>query len=287
MKTRLAWVGLFLSLYGYVNAQDGNFHLDKEYKVNAAGIISLTSSDGKIYITGSTRTTAHVKIDREIVTKGLTFGHEEFSVDVAEENGNLTIKEHSNSVSVGMVGYRTEKYSIHIEAPEGVNLQIKGDDGDLWIKNVKGSISLDMDDADVDLAGCSGDKFSFKMDDGKIKMDTGKGTLDIDADDTDIEIRNANFTKLDANIDDGDLIIETSLADNGEYSIDAQDGLVSMTITKGGGKFNIRHDDGRVTTEGDFKIQEDSDRRTMMTLATGTAKVDIRTDDARVKLMQR
>ena len=88
-------------------------------------------------------------------------------------------------------------------------------------------------------------------------------------------------------VDDGDLIIETSLADDGTYFIDAQDGLVSLAITKGGGKFDVRHDDARVITEGDFKITEDAEDRTRLTLANGVAKVDIRADDARVRLMKR
>ena len=46
-----------------------------------------------------------------------------------------------------------------------------------------------------------------------------------------------------SHVDDGDLVIETSLSDNGDYFIDAQDGLISLTITKGGGNFDIRHDD--------------------------------------------
>ncbi|HRI78151.1 MAG TPA: DUF4097 family beta strand repeat-containing protein [Cyclobacteriaceae bacterium] len=287
MKALSSIVIILLTACGIASAQEGNFHLDKEYKMNASGTVKLKASDAKIYITGSSRLTAHVTIDREITTKGLTFGHDEFSVEVSENEGNLEIIEHSNSVSVGMVGYRYEKYTISIEAPQGSSLIVRGDDGDLWIKNVDGSISLDLDDADVELTGCSGSKFDFRMDDGKINMDEAKGSLDLSADDTDVNIRNASFNHVDAKLDDGDLIIETSLDDNGEYFIDAQDGMVSMSITKGGGRFEVRHDDGRVTTEGDFKVVEDSENRTRMTLASGTAKVNIRTDDARVKLIKR
>ena len=250
MKIMISIFCLFFASAIVAKAQEGNFHLDKEYKINASGVIKLHASDAKVYITGSARTTAHVKIDREITTKGFTFGHEEFGVEVSEENGNLDIREHSSSVSVGIVGYYHEKYTINIEAPQGSSLVVKGDDGDYLIKNIDGSISLDLDDADVELAGCSGNKFDFRM-------------------------------------DDGDLIIETSLSDHGEYHIDAQDGMVSFTVTRGGGRFNIRHDDGRVSTQGDFNIEEDSEHRTRLTLASGVANVDIRTDDARVRLIKK
>ncbi len=287
MKPILSVFGLLLAISTIAQTKEGDFHLDKEYKISPAGTIKLNSSDAKVYITGSNRLGTHVKIDREVTTKGLTFGHDEFSVDVSEENGNLVIREHSNSVSIGVVGYYNEKYSIHIEAPEGASLLVKGDDGDYWITNMDGAISLDLDDADVELTQCTGSKFEFKLDDGEIKMDEGKGHLEIQADDSDIEIRNANFTYVEAKVDDGDLIMETSLSDNGEYFIDAQDGLVSFSVTKGGGKFDIRHDDGRVVTDGNFSTVEDSEDHTRLTLANGAAKVDIRADDARVRLTSR
>ncbi len=287
MKSILSIFFFIMAFSAFGQNKEGNFHLDQEYKISPMGTIKLKSSDGKVYITGSKRSNAHVKIDREVVTKGLTFGHEEFSVDVTENSGDLEIRELSNSVSVGMIGYRSEKYTIHIEAPEGMSLLVKGDDGDYWIKNINGAISLHVDDGDIELTQCSGNKFDFRLDDGEITMDEGNGSLDIDADDADVEIKNATFTTVHANVDDGDLIIETSLADNGTYFIDAQDGLVSMAITKGGGKFDVRHDDARVITEGDFKIVEDTEDRTRLTLASGEANVDIRADDARVRLMKR
>ncbi len=288
MKSIISVFCMFLSFSVAAQNIDGKFHLDKEYNLSSTGTVELNCSDAKVDITGSTRKTAHVKIDREVSTKGIVFGgHDEFSVDVTEQSGDLEIRERSNSVSIGMIGYHYEKYTITIEAPEGTSLKVKGDDGDYWIKNINGAISLQLDDADVDLAQCSGSKFLFRLDDGDITMDEGKGSLELTGDDSDVKIKNANFTFIDAKVDDGDLIIETSIADNGEYFIDAQDGLISFTITKGGGKFDIHHDDGRVITEGQFTTEEDSENRTKLMLASGTAKVDIRADDARVKLIKR
>ena len=272
-------------LLGQTNT--GDFHLDKEYTIGPVGAVKLRSSDAYVLITGSTRKNAHVKIDRIVNTKGMTLGEEEFNVDVIAENGDIEINEHSHSKSVAFVGYHDEKYTILIEVPESTNLFVKGDDGDYLITNVDGAISLDLDDADIELSQCSGTKFEFRMDDGDIKMDEGKGSIQITGDDSDIEIKNGKFTSLNAKLDDGDMIIETSLADNGEYFIDAQDGLVYFVVTKGGGKFDIHHEDGRISTEGDFSTLEKSDNRTSLALANGTAKISIRADDARVRLIKK
>ncbi|HCZ34466.1 MAG TPA: hypothetical protein DHV26_00900 [Cytophagales bacterium] len=266
------------------STKDGEFHLDKEYKLNAKGILKLDASDAKVFITGSSRTTAHVKIDRVVTTKGIVFGDQEFRVDVNDEGGNLSIREYKRGSSVSMVGYHNEKYTITLEVPEGVSLVIDGDDGDYFIKSVHGSIKLDVDDADVQLTGCNGNSFDIKLDDGDLRMDGGRGSLEVNADDADIEIKNASFEKISAEMDDGDFVIETSLAENGSYFIRAQDGLIAMKILGGGGKFEIRHDDTSVNTSGGFEVTERSEDRTRVITANGNARVEIRADDARVRL---
>ena len=286
MKSILAITMLVSVAATAQSSKEGDFHLDKEYTITATGTLELQASDAKVFIVGSPRATAHVKIDREVTTKGLFFGTDEFRVDVTERDGNLSIREHSHSSASGIVGYYNEKYTINLEVPEGVSLMIKGDDGDYFIKTVHGSISLDLDDADVELTECKGNQFNIKLDDGDLRMDRGRGLLEVDADDADIDIKNASFTTIHARVDDGDFIVETTLAENGNYTVYAQDGLVAMRILGGGGRFDIRHDDARVSTEGGFEIVDRSERRTQITTASGTARIDIRADDARIRLVR-
>jgi len=281
IATLLLAVGATVS---FAQNKSQDYHLNKEYKMEAKGTLTLSCSDAKVFITGSSRKTAHVKIDREVNTKGVVFGQEEFRIDIDDSNGNLVIREHSNSTNIGIVGYHYEKYTVNIELPEGASLRINGDDGDYRIESVNGAMDVQLDDGDLDLIACKGSDFKFRIDDGDIRMDEGRGTLEVDADDADIEIQKGNFSTINADLDDGDFIVHTSLSDTGNYFIDSQDGLVALTILGGGGKFDIRHDDGHVSTQGNFSILEKSEDRTRLTLANGNAKVDIRADDARVRL---
>src|SRR6188768_1210510 len=184
----LSWVSIT------TQAQPGEFHLNKEYKINKTGTLELGTSDAKVFITGSSRSSVHVKIDRKVTSQGWLFGEEDFKVEVEEENGNLEIKEKHTGGMMGVVGYYKEEYRIEIEAPEGTSLSIRGDDGDYFIKNINGSISASLDDADIELSDCKGDNFTFRLDDGDIRMDKGNGSLKINADDADVEIHQAHFT---------------------------------------------------------------------------------------------
>jgi hypothetical protein len=284
MKTIATLLFAFGAVVSFAQSKNQDYHLNKEYKIDAKGTLTLSCSDAKVFITGSSRKTAQVKIDREVNTKGMVFGQEEFRIDIDDSNGNLEIKEHSNSTNIGIVGYHYEKYTINIELPEGASLRINGDDGDYRIESVNGAMDVQLDDGDLDLIACKGNDFKFRIDDGDIRMDEGSGTLEVDADDADIEIQKGNFSAINADLDDGDFIVQTSLSDTGNYFIDSQDGLVALTILGGGGKFDIRHDDGHVSTQGNFSVVEKSEDRTRLTLASGNAKVDIRADDARVRL---
>lgn len=283
MKPLFLSVLLFLTVSAF--AQDPDFHLDKEYAISKTGIIDLSSSDAEVIITGSDRSaTARVKIDRVVTMKGWYTSRGNFNVKVTAENGNLKITEHQSSVNVVMIGYVNEKYKIQIEAPEGISLAIRGDDGDYFIKNIDGAISLHIDDGDAQLTGCNGSKFDFRFDDGDLKMDTGKGSLDVIADDADIEILDASFSSIDARLDDGDFVVHTSLANNGRYTVDLQDGMVLFDVLSGGGEFSVRHDDANVDATGAFNTTEDSEDFTRLTLNNGTAKVSIHADDASVRL---
>ncbi len=265
--------------------QNGNFHLDEEYDVKSNGTIDLISSDANVFITGSARKTAHVKIDRNVVTGGFNSSKEEFRVDVAVVDGNLRIREHQKSLTIGFIAYQREDYKIEIEAPEGASLVIRGDDGDYFIKNVNGKISMSLDDADVELTDCKGDAFTFRIDDGKIRMRGGRGMLDIDGDDSDVEVYEGAFSSISTTLDDGDLVLETALDDGGNYFLRSEDGSISLRILAGGGEFHIDHDDGSVLLQGDFQTLSESDDYTRVLLARGKAKVRLRADDARVKLI--
>ena len=69
-----------------VNAQKGGeYHLDQSYAIAANGTLYLDSEDANVNITGSSRTDAHVKIDRVIETRGFSSGRNEFRFDVEDQ----------------------------------------------------------------------------------------------------------------------------------------------------------------------------------------------------------
>ena len=265
-------------------AQDDDFFLDQEYPVATNGTIELSCSDAEVRIVASDRETAHVIVNRKVSTKGFVKGKRTFDVRVSESNGNLTIEEQqSGNVSVSF-GYFNEDYTIDIEAPVGVSLQVRGDDGNITIQRVSGAISLQNDDGDLVLENCSGTAFDLEVDDGDIQMDRGQGNLTVHIDDGDITVQEGEFSSVDITADDGDIMLATSLSNEGKYRLAANDGEVDFRIIQGGGTIEIRHDDTELDTSGPFTLVRSDDDYTELSLPDGGAQVDLRVDDGHVDL---
>ena len=281
-KTSFLAIGVLLTQQTI--AQDNAFKLDENYPIESSGTIYLESDDANVKITGSDRNDVHVKVFRKVTRKGVVFGDEHFEFEVKPRNGNLYIKDIQQQVSIGVIGYMREEYEITIEAPNSISLEIDGDDDDYNIRNINGSIKMDLDDGDARLTNCGGNSFEFDFDDGDLTMDQARGSLKLTLDDGDVDIRNAAFSSIDARSDDGDIEITTSLDDNGDYSFRIDDGDIDLTILKGGGTFHIYHDDGRVSASQAFKVMVEKDDETKLELGTGNAVVKVRADDSSVRL---
>lgn len=267
-------------------AQDNEYHLDEEYVIDADGTIALSSDDANVTITGASRSTVHVVVHRKVTTVGIVRGEDNFSMDISENNGNLQIRERQSG-NISVTGYSNEEYEITIEAPQGVSLQLRGDDDDFAISNIHGAIDLKNDDGDAVLENCGGSHFSFVLDDGNITLDQGKGELYIRTDDGDAYISNGHFTTVDASIDDGKLMIETSLDNAGSYTLAGSDADIDLEITAGGGEFDIAHDDVHITSSEAFGLLEKDESFTRLRLPNGNAQISIKADDGDIRLSTR
>ena len=280
MKLTLLTLSLFITTSIFAQQE---FNLNEVYEIAQKGTIKLSSDDADVTVTGTDRKDVRVKVHRSVNVKGILWGNREFEVEVFSRNGNLVIQEHSSG-SIAMTGYSKEVYTIDIEAPIGINLDIKGDDGDYFIQNMGGEIAMEVDDGDAELSGCTGNYFSFSFDDGDVKMDQGAGKLRVKTDDGDFHARYGNFEEIDAYVDDGSIEIATILAKNGQYTFDGNDADITVSIIDGSGHFDLRHDDTNISYSEAFNVLSEREDETILKLGDGSANVKIRTDDGRIRL---
>ena len=265
-----------------VYGQDSDYSLDEKYSISKSGTLYLRTDDANVTIKGSNRSDVHVDITRKVDTKGVTWGSDEFTIEVEERDGDLLVKENNRSSYTGVIGYIREEYEVVIEVPHSVNLELKGDDDDYRITDVSGEVYINADDSDITLRNCTGDSFRFDIDDGDIDMDKGNGSLVLDIDDGDTFIEDATFTSMDVSMDDGEFTVETTLSDDGDYDIRSSDGRINIVVLDGGGIFKVSHDDSSVRASDEFDLKEREENRTVFELDGGNARLQIRCDDSRV-----
>jgi hypothetical protein len=283
MKNSLFIIALILSTSIAYGQKDNEFHLNESYPIADNGTIYLSADDAEVTITGEDRKDVAVKIDYYVSSKGIEWGSREFTVEVDPRGDDLHIQEFKRSNATTM-GYYNVDYTIEIKAPRGVSLDIKGDDDNYKLTAINGEISINADDADVQMKNCQGKRFFFDMDDGDITMDQGQGQLTARMDDGDIEIMNAAFDNIDYRGDDGDVALQTSVGPNAMFKFSGDDSTFDIVITQGGGTFTINHDDGNIDFDDNFRLVDKEKERTVLSLTGGRGKIIISGDDIRVNL---
>ena len=288
MFTKISTALILISVLLTTNlfAQTDEYHLDEVYPIDAGGTINLVSDDADVWITGSDRDDVRIIVDYRLTVKGLSIGQsDEFEMIVEQRNGDLYIREKPRDIGVSfMIGESEEDYTIEIQVPHDVHLDIDGDDGEYEIVSIDGSLRADVDDSEFRIADCNGGDFDFSMDDGRLEMDGGNGRLRIEADDGDVRIDGGAFTDISAESDDSDIEITTSLYDNGNYRFEMDDGDLTLNITGGGGEFNIDHDNADVHTTRHFEEMRDDEDLAIYRLMGGNARVKIESDDGDINL---
>lgn len=268
-----------------IQAQDQEYNLDETFSIDETGTLHLQSNDAEVTIQGSARSDVHLVVYYSVDVDGWEIKSEErFEMVVENRNGDLHIREADRENERFIVGSVKEEYRINIEAPRDVALDIDGDDDSYDISDFNSAIKLDADDTDIELSGMNGEDFEFDMDDGSIKMEKGQGELKLDIDDGEFYVRRAEFTEMDISADDARMDITTSLANDGLYRFDMDDGDLELNIAGGGGEVDIHHDDPDLRIGAEFEEISSDDGRSVYRLTGGEAPIEIDTDDGDIEL---
>lgn len=286
-------ISLFVFVGWFVMASAGQaqstdrFDLDETYSISPEGTVMLQSDDADVSIIGSDREDVHVVVHYLVEVKGFSLGERDrFDMEITERNGNVVINENPQDFQGRNVnfGYINEEYSILIEVPRSVSLEIEGDDDTYDINGIDGAVRMDTDDSEIALSNCRGNYFRIDFDDSDLTMDGGSGELRLSFDDGTADIRNARFDRVDVDTDDGNITMDLMLAESGSYTFTTDDGRVDLNILGGGGNFRIDHDEIRVRAGTNFEMLREDERYNEYQLAGGNAVVRIETDNGEVRL---
>ena len=248
----------------------------------------------------------------------------DFDVEFSQKGDDVFIIAHEfKGNRYGFISFQYLKYNYKIFAPSYVNLEIKSDDGDVEISNIKGDIKFRSNDGSLYMWEINNQITNIRVQDGDIKIEKHSGDINIEADDGEVEIENLISKQVEISVEDGKVKVRNSQAD---FYVDSDDGNISMLNISGNdldvrskdgnidilfngiapidlyvstddgsvdielknevsATFNIETDDGRIRfNSDDSNITRESDHFIKGEFGNGDGKINIRTNDGPVSL---
>lgn len=261
------------------------FTLVETYSLNRGGMLDLKTEGATVRVIGSESNDISVNARYRIETKGLKIGDKEpVRLKVSTLGDSLVIREIEQEGRRVLIGGKSVQYNITIEAPEWLNLLLKGSDNSYFIRKLAGDIHIKGKKADVELQENAGENFMFDLNDSSVDMTKGGGFLKADFNNSIIRLNDISFDTMDLKLKDTDIQFELNMADNGRYNIDIDGGSLHFGIIEGGGTFRFWHNNLRIYSKGPFMVPLNDKRETIYKKEGGDANVNINAKDSRLQL---
>lgn len=288
---RSAFVFLFLffviasACSAYAKKLNKDFH--EGFDVKKGAILNLKHGDGDVTITPWDKDVLDVEVRYRAEYKTIGIGGKlEFDVEF-KKTGDIihVISQEKCSGSIGFHSHRKYEHTYTIRAPEYLELDLDGEDGDVDVENWQGNIDCTLEDGDINLRDIFSDLTNVNLEDGDLRIDGLEGDLLVDGEDGDVVLRDAEIQQCRIRLEDGDLTIKRS---QGEFEINVEDGDVTLDQVRAG-MLDIRTEDGDVEidllkTEGiDLDIRA-GDGNVTVDLESGISTAfSIETDEGRIR----
>jgi DUF4097 and DUF4098 domain-containing protein YvlB len=222
-----------------------NFH--ESFDVEKGCMLHLRHGDGDVTITPWDKDILDVEVRYRAEAK--TFGvggRHKFDVEFKETGSVIhVLGRETSSSSIGFHHFKMHEYTYTIRAPEYLELNLDGDDGDVDIEDWQGKIECTLEDGDVDLRNIVSAETSIDLEDGDLRIDGLEGDLLVDGEDGDVVLRDARTQQCRIRLEDGDLTIKRS---EGDFEINVEDGRVDLDRVRAG-MLEVSTEDGEVEVD--------------------------------------
>jgi DUF4097 and DUF4098 domain-containing protein YvlB len=235
---------LLMALTGSAGAREIKKDFHESFDVEKGAILHLRHGDGDVTITPWDKDVLDVEVRYRAEAK--TFGvggKHQFSVEFKETGSVIhVIGKETSSSSIGFHHFKLHEYTYTIRAPEYLELNLDGDDGDVDIEDWQGKIECTLEDGDIDLRNIISGETNIDLEDGDLRIDGLEGNLSVDGEDGDVVLRDAETQQCRIRLEDGDLTIRRS---EGDFEIDVSDGEIDLDRVRAG-MLELSAEDGDV-----------------------------------------
>ena len=269
---------------------DREFH--QAFEVRPGMALRLEHGDGDVIVSPWDKDTldVHVRYRAHGVNVGWS-ASSDFDVEFRERPDVIeVIGKEPNRITIGVTTMRESEYLYTIRAPRYLELQFKGDDGDVEIEDWAGPITLRLEDGDIRLTEIEAPRTDVILEDGDLEIDGFEGELIVEMEDGDLDLFNCDTQRAQIRLEDGDLTLDSCSGSFELYSADGdlhlsrleaekleirlQDGSADVALLKTDDlDMNVRTGDGNVIVDLDDGISAE------FTIETGDGRIRVSADD--------
>ncbi len=203
-------------------------NIHKSFEVKRGMALRLSHGDGDVTIKPWDRDVLDVRVHYDAEIKTLGSGKvPDFEVEFRQRNGLIHIigKEIASGI-LGICLFSRCEYTYTIRAPDYIELDLNGDDGDVQIEGWRGKIDCSIDDGDVELRDTRAPRIKVKFQDGDVHVENCRGEFSLIGDDGDVTFMNCETKHCRIRLEDGDLEMRRC---SGDLDIRTDDGDVTLS----------------------------------------------------------
>jgi len=240
----------------------------KTFDAREGVCLHLKHGDGNVTIKPWDRDIVDVEVHYRAEVKALGLGGDhEFDVEFRQSEDAIHVigRERISGV-IGFLHYfRRYEYTYNIRAPAYLELNLRGDDGDVDIEKWRGKIVCTLDDGEINLRRISSPVTRLRIEDGNLQVDDLEGKLSVIGEDGDVTLTECKTPLCRVSMEDGDVTMKRC---EGDFEIDLEDGNIEIQ------RMHARSLDIR-TEDGDIDLD---------LLKTEEIDLDIITDDGNIRV---
>ncbi len=264
---------------------DENFH--ETFAVEKGDRLYLEHGDGDVTILPWDKNVIDIKVHYSANTNFIGIGSKhKFDVKFSQQGNEVrVIEKETHSVRIGISNFHENEYTYKIYAPDYMILDLNGEDGDIYIEEWTGKMSIHLSDGEIELEDINSEKINIKIEDGDLKMKQINSELIVESDDGDIYLDKCVSNDCRLDVGDGDIKIRQS---EGDFEINSDDGNIDIYDLKGH-EFNISTNDGDIKirqAEGIFQIKSDDGNIDLFDLVAQKLHVTTNDGDIEAELLK-
>jgi DUF4097 and DUF4098 domain-containing protein YvlB len=261
--------------------------ISRSFDVHRGTVLHLKHGDGNVNMNSWDKDVVEIKVHyRASYSTVGAGGKRDFDVEFSQSGNDIYVTgKETGTVSIGIHFQRQYEYEYTIQGPAYLDLDVNGEDGNLFINDWNSVIHIDGEDGDVELRNIQSDDAVIRLEDGDTSLNDFKGFLTLSAEDGDVKMNDCAFTACKIHLEDGDI---TGRELSGDFDLKLEDGdarLDDVSLSE----FQCTTQDGDVvlgvqkadkiqceisTDDGDVLLRLDRDI---------SARVEINTDDGGIR----